>query len=583
MQKTPVGVVANVCILLFGIASVANAHDHVEGGNMNMGDTAVLRPAILPSGDNSDLQTYFQYGEHSGLMAAHIALMTIAWLFILPIGVLLSIARSRYRLPTQSAFLVANGVAVFLATIYNASTPDLYPNNAHHKLGWIITWVVIVQVLVGVVTLYAGRKEVARSEERGHFIPISAEVMAEHHRLHNEDDCRFSGDSGQGTERNTESLRSHSIASTSPPQLSSPAQENEEEYFVENPKLVLGGKLHGFLSSRIPGLLSSKALRIFQFLYDAVDRLILLIGWAIFLTGWVTYGGFFTGRTVFSGLAHFIKGSVFFWFGIVSLGRWAGCFAEIGWAWNTATPKKGSKFSAEFVESFMIFLYGATNIFLEHLAAWGKAWTAQDLEHLSITVMFIGGGLCGMVIESKLIRSLLNATKRAPQTLQSRLGNELEQEQAPPESYRFSMNPLPALVTFLVGIMMSSHHQESMISTMIHKQWGTLLVGAAFSRVATYLIFYVKPPTSTLPGRPPTELITSFCLLAGGAIFMVSARDTVNAMESNGLDAMFIFTVAMGLITFLMAWVIVVVAIKGWAVRMENARGFAYRRVGLGE
>lgn len=37
------------------------------------------------------------------------------------------------------------------------------------------------------------------------------------------------------------------------------------------------------------------------------------------------------GSEIFSGLAHFIKGSVFFWFGIVSLGRWAGCFAEIGW------------------------------------------------------------------------------------------------------------------------------------------------------------------------------------------------------------------------------------------------------------
>jgi hypothetical protein len=34
---------------------------------------------------------------------------------------------------------------------------------------------------------------------------------------------------------------------------------------------------------------------------------------------------------VFSGLAHFIKGGVFFWYGILTLGRWAGCFADIGW------------------------------------------------------------------------------------------------------------------------------------------------------------------------------------------------------------------------------------------------------------
>ena len=41
-------------------------------------------------------------------------------------------------------------------------------------------------------------------------------------------------------------------------------------------------------------------------------------------------------------------------------------------------------------------------------------------------------------------------------------------------------------------------------------------------------------------------------------------------MELYDLDAMFIFTVSMGLITFLMAWIIVVIAIKGWAVRREN-------------
>jgi len=42
------------------------------------------------------------------------------------------------------------------------------------------------------------------------------------------------------------------------------------------------------------------------------------------------------------------------------------------------------------------------------------------------------------------------------------------------------------------------------------------------------------------------------------------------AIESNGLDAMFVFTVSIGITTFLMAWIIFVIAIKGWAVRKEN-------------
>jgi hypothetical protein len=98
------------------------------------------------------------------------------------------------------------------------------------------------------------------------------------------------------------------------------------------------------------------------------------------------------GDRIFSGLAHFIKGGVFFWYGILTLGRWAGCFADIGWAWNIK-PENSRGPTAEFMESFFIFIYGSTNVFLEHLNAWGKAWSAQDLEHISITIMFFGGGL----------------------------------------------------------------------------------------------------------------------------------------------------------------------------------------------
>jgi hypothetical protein len=84
---------------------------------------------------------------------------------------------------------------------------------------------------------------------------------------------------------------------------------------------------------------------------------------------------------------------VFFWYGIFTIGRWAGCFADIGWAWNIKPNKGGRRITAEFVESFLIFFYGSTNVFLEHLTAWGEEWSAQDLEHISITVMFFGGGL----------------------------------------------------------------------------------------------------------------------------------------------------------------------------------------------
>lgn len=542
---------------------------------MNMGESSITRPTIT-SGANVTLpETYFRYGEHSGLLAAHIFLMVVAWVFILPISVMLSISRSRYNLLVQFVFLAVNGAGVLLLTIYNA--PDLYPNNAHHKLGWILTWIMGAQAVMGVISAYTRRKD-----DRGAFIPVSTQNIEQHQRIHNMSQAqmyRFSNDSGQGTEPNTESLRSQSISSThsDDPQLPDVRMEHEEEDQDEKLGLMHGSKVDKFLSKKIPGLVSGRLLRVFQFFYNVIDRVILILGFVAMSTGIVTYGGFFIGPAVFNGLAHFIKGGVFFWYGILTIGRWAGCFADIGWAWNIKPNKGGRRITAEFVESFLIFFYGSTNVFLEHLTAWGEEWSAQDLEHISITAMFFGGGLCGMLIESTRIRSLLNATKLSQ--IHPSYGSEKSQELEEPKSYAFPMNPIPALVILLLGLMMSSHHQESMVATMIHSQWGTLLVGAAFARAATYILFYLSPPASVLPGRPPTELITAFCLMAGGMIFMASARDLTEAMEANGLDAMFIFTVSMGVITFLMAWIIVVVAIKGWAVRRENRSAFTYRQV----
>ena len=129
------------------------------------------------------------------------------------------------------------------------------------------------------------------------------------------------------------------------------------------------------------------------------------------------------------------------------------------------------------------------------------------------------------------------------------------------------MNPLPGLIILLLGMMMSSHHQASMVSTMVHKQWGSLFVGAALARGVSYILVYLSPATSFLPSRPPSEIIVAFCFISGGLIFMSSNKDTVAAMETYDLNAMFIFTVMMGLTAFLMAWTIVLLALKGLAVR----------------
>jgi len=174
-----------------------------------------------------------------------------------------------------------------------------------------------------------------------------------------------------------------------------------------------------------------------------------------------------------------------------------------------------------------------------------------------------------MLVESKAVRTLLN-TKIESTT--ARVGANPAQAlelRMLPKTYNSSLNPIPALVILLLGIMMSSHHQNSTISTTVHKQWGMLLSSFAIMRMLTYTIMYISPPTSAFPSRPPSELVASFCLISGGVVFMASTKDIVHWMEVKGLMAMFGFTIAMALTAFIMAWEIIVLSMKGWAERQE--------------
>ncbi|KAK4194987.1 hypothetical protein QBC40DRAFT_186920 [Triangularia verruculosa] len=521
--------------------------------------------------------TYFAHPDHKVAIYGHIALMTLGWLFVLPTAVMLSLARSRYTLYAQFAFLALNAGGMVLGIFYNASTPDLYPNNAHHKLGWVVLVTAVAQVAIGLLARVAGMMkggELGRRGERQGFIPVSTEAIQAHESAFLGPYRRDSHDSGQGTELGTETLRSHSTSSppASPTTASHAVQKEyhddfEDEDLEQNvPVLKKTGKALSMVA-KVAGKISDRFWTILMFTYNFIDRTILILGFMALCTGIITFGRFFEGNKIFSGLAHWIKGGVFVWLGVWTLGRWAGSFGDLGWAWNVRPKKAGQKWcpSAEFVESALIFFYGSTNIFLEHLGGWGGEWSSSDLEHLSITVLFIGGGLCGMLIESTRVRNLLNY-----HVVETPHDEHVEREQLrEPETYTFSLNPLPALVIMLTGLMMSSHTQESMISTMVHKQWGDLITAAAFARMLSYAALYLKPPRSIYPSRPPTELLTAFGLIAGGVLFMASASDTIDGMIHYQLDPMFMYTVTMGLVAMMMAWVILMVALKGWAERRE--------------
>ena len=175
-----------------------------------------------------------------------------------------------------------------------------------------------------------------------------------------------------------------------------------------------------------------------------------------------------------------------------------------------------------------------------------------------------------MLVESKTIRSWLNTTVELMPASTDVHPSQAQQLRRKPVQYGYSLNPIPGLIILLLGIMMSSHHQDSVVSTKVHAQWGTLLVGFSLARAVTYIISYIAPPTSIYPSRPPSELVSAFCLISGGIIFMASTKDIIHYMEVKNLMAMFVFTVTMGFTAFLMAYEIIVISLKGWAVRRER-------------
>lgn len=117
-----------------------------------------------------------------------------------------------------------------------------------------------------------------------------------------------------------------------------------------------------------------------------------------------------------------------------------GSFADFGWAWNVKPSsdivgsRKAAVPSAEFVESFLIFFYGSTNVFLEHLAQSGGEWSATDLEHVSIAVMFFGGGLVSQSLLRPVLHSLISIVRNAS-------GVEKNSESA---QFDISITPFPS-------------------------------------------------------------------------------------------------------------------------------------------
>ncbi|GAA6063388.1 hypothetical protein JCM10212_001487 [Sporobolomyces blumeae] len=537
------------------------SHEHAEHGtghdhhHSREPPKLVLDEADILRTHSPDPPSYFDYdGGEDGkrwLLVGHVVTMVVAFFGFLPLAIFLRSGRSPLAILPQTAFLAVSILGLCLGRIYNAATPQMYEGSSHSGWGWATMLLAIGLNLFDVVRFVAT------------FTRFSDRVQLFASRF----DSRLGG--GE-TERSLFKLEEdEDVGCERTALVSSPIEEPGVGTFSgsssRGSSFSDADTVYDSAGPESSALVDAKGRRsrlrrLLSGLHNFSTRFLVILGYIELCTGIAVYTGTCRGNYLNGCLAHLIKGSIFFWYGLLTFARFCGGMSTYGWAWNRHPSRPTSIWTAEFVESLVIFVYGATNTWMERFGKTG-AISVKDAQHIGIAIMFWAAGALGMLMESRTVRSWL-ATPAIEASGQT--GDRV----APPASAAFSFNPFPALVIGVTGVAMSAHHQTYMFQVEIHALWGYLLAAFAVFRFLTYFFLYLRPPASILPSRPPTEALASLFLTCGGIVFVFSTEQiTFAAMRHQADDMMAFGNVAFAFASTCFLWIIVLFGVKGWALK----------------
>ncbi|KIM90974.1 hypothetical protein PILCRDRAFT_58846 [Piloderma croceum F 1598] len=529
--------------------------------------------------------------RHPGLMILHGLLMSLAFFIALPVGIAMRSVKHAWHGYVVIVFYGLCVLGCAASALYTKLTPNMYENQKHSQHGYFVLFasaclsILDLVALLGRLTAYIrsrdhtklnfyrtvilGREEIPTGSDAEY-----AGLVVDAPEEFDEAELKVADDAIEPLhvrrQRSMSPLETvnldRTVHWTNDVHRRQHSSASERTLFSAfSPTKHSDGVLDDMdidddVKPRLPLL-----RRIARGAFGTAERALVFAGYCQLLTGIVVYTGGCRQSYVNGCLAHLIKGSIFWCYGLVTFARFLGSFSELGWAWNRAPS--GDYPSAEFVESFVIFLYGVTNTWMERFGAHsGDPYTTKQMQHISIAVMFWFAGLLGMGIESKRVRRWLAASASA--TFKSRAGQETVAE---PPSYIFSFNPFPALVIGVTGAAMSAHAQTYLFQVQIHALWGYLLLAFSILRWLTYFFVWLGPPHSILPSRPPTEALSSFFLACGGLTFIFSTEEiTFAAMRRGRDDVMLFMNLSVALTCFAFCWTFCVVAFKGWLRSRSN-------------
>ncbi|KAG8699325.1 hypothetical protein FRC08_005371 [Ceratobasidium sp. 394] len=589
--------------------AMVSGHSHGHGQPMlELNETAILEkfgPDPL-SYYAHDFQLEGAERSLGGLMIFHIVIMSLAFFVMLPFAIVLRSAKHKAHKFVNTVFLVMVTLGFVSGTAYKKLSPDLYEGSVHGAVGNVLLLLVNIIGVIDALPLIRRFYDFVRAgptewtpSRLYHFVLCGREEEPRRWIDDNEEEVKLTADPEEIQDSPVEAsnpehaqrvrngltmLRFNTTsawvnqgeASTSTSSRHSREFNQQHDSPLSRNSIGSEATLHDLGSpTRAWPLFSSPKLSMYEvrgkqgwrarinlaadWTFNVAERIMVPFAWGVALVGGAVYTGICRGNYLNGCLAHFIKGSIFFWYGILTWARYLGAWSDRGWAWNRTTTKR---VSAEMVESFVIALYGATNTWMERFGAKpGDPYTTKEIQHISIAVMFWFAGLVGMALESHTFRRLLANT--------SLVSNPRARGQlvAEPPSYAGSFNPFPALVIGITGAAMSAHHQNYVFQVQVHALWGNLLTAFAVIRCLTYFFVWLRPARSIMPSRPPTEAIAGFFLSAGGLAFISSSEPITFAAMRNGHDDIMMFLNAIvAIVCLAYALNLAVLAVKGWAV-----------------
>ncbi|GAA6022906.1 hypothetical protein JCM11491_006624 [Sporobolomyces phaffii] len=229
-----------------------------------------------------------------------------------------------------------------------------------------------------------------------------------------------------------------------------------------------------------------------------------VVGWIQMVFGAIASLGFCFGEHFGQCLAHEIMGGSFILYA---------CFMLIMLKLGAGFLER-RRTSQEFFDSTIIMLWGIVNAASEHNAfGQNSAWSHKDMQHVSLGVLWVCGGLLGMWLSRDGKRSVV-----------------------------------PAMIIAMTGLAMANHGQHLEFSTTVHKAFGYSLVAAGLARLIEICFILHDEPTPSLSSDPSSPVASKrvprafqhlppYLLVLSGLTFMAATEEQMAWVAGSGMDS----------------------------------------------